>query len=85
MTEAVEEITGRGWGEMTASYGDVGRDALLAVSTRHLGWRLSEVVREVPGLSHAAAQGIRRFWARCAEDKQTMALASSLRKRLSTI
>ncbi|MFO1457811.1 MAG: transposase [Verrucomicrobiota bacterium] len=86
MTEAVEEITGRGWGEMTASYGDVGRDALLAVSTRHLGWRLSEVVREVPGLSYAAAaQGIRRFWARCAEDKQTMALASSLRKRLSTI
>ena len=44
---------------MTASYGDVGRDALLAVSTQHLGWRLSEVVREVPGLSRAAAaQGI---------------------------
>ena len=61
---------------MTASYGDVGRDALLAVSTRHLGWRLPEVVREVPGLSYAPRRkGFRRFWARCAEDKQTMALA----------
>ena len=33
------------------------------LATRHLGWRLIEVVREIPGLSYgAAAQGIRQFW-----------------------
>ena len=38
----------------------------LVEAIRHLGWRLSEVVQEVPGLSYnAAAQGSRRIWARC--------------------
>ncbi len=69
---------------MKANYGDTGRDALLAVATRHLGWRLSEVVREVSGLSYAAAaQGIRRFWARCAENKEQMTVASPLQNQLS--
>ena len=84
MIQAVKQVTSRRWKEMTANYGDPGRDALLAVATRHLGWRLSEVVREVSGLSCAgAAQGIRRFWARCAEDKESMAVASALQKQLA--
>ena len=53
---------------------------------RHLGWRLSEVVREVPGLSYnAAGQGIRRFLARAAGDKETMAMITAIRKQLSKI
>ncbi|MEN9675995.1 MAG: hypothetical protein RIS76_1891 [Verrucomicrobiota bacterium] len=84
MIQAVEQVIGRRWKEMTANYGDTGRDALLAVATRHLGWRLSEVVREVPGLSYAAAaQGIRRFWARCAEDKKSMTVASALQRHMA--
>ena len=37
-------------------------DAAEAVATRHLGWRLMEVVRQMPGVKYAAAaQGIRRL------------------------
>ncbi|MBL9173481.1 MAG: transposase [Verrucomicrobiales bacterium] len=86
MIQALEEVTGRRWKEMAANYGDPGRDALLAVATRHLGWRLSEVVREIPGLSYnAAAQGVRRLWARAAREKETTAMISALQKRLSKI
>ena len=50
-------------------YGDWGRNGLMAVATRHLGWRLVEVVREIPGLGYsAAAQGIRRFWSQLPKD-----------------
>jgi len=42
--QAVEQVTGMLWKEMTANDGYPGRDALLAVATRYLGWRLSEVV-----------------------------------------
>lgn len=83
---ALEEVTGRRWKEMTANYGDPGRAALLAVATRHLGWRLSEAVREVPGLSYnAAAQDIRRIWARATREKETMAMITAIRKQLSHI
>ena len=43
---AAESILGRTWGEMTEGYGDWGRDGTMAVATRHLGWRLVEVMRE---------------------------------------
>src|SRR4030095_2951786 len=63
MVKASEDLLGRDWAEITTAYGDWGRDGLLAVATRHLGWRLVELVREIPGLSYsAAAQGVRRFW-----------------------
>jgi hypothetical protein len=46
-----------------AAEGILGRDGLLAVATRHPGWRLGEVVGRESGVSYlAAAQGIRRFW-----------------------
>ena len=63
MVEAAEKILGRRWAEMMERHGDWGRNGLLAVATRHLGWRLVEVVQRLPGLRYsAAAQGIRRFW-----------------------
>jgi len=46
-----ELILGREWAEMAEGYGDWGREGTMAVATRHLGWRLVEVVRQVRGLS----------------------------------
>jgi len=41
----------------------LGRNGVMAVATRHLGWRRIEGMREIPGLSYgAAAQGIRQCW-----------------------
>jgi hypothetical protein len=52
----------------------------MAVATRHLGWRLAEVVRQMRGVKYAAAaQGIGRFWRREAEDGQRAACARRLK------
>jgi hypothetical protein len=68
MVEVVEGILGWEWREVILRHGDWGRDGLLAVAMRHLGWRLGEVVGKGPGVSYAAAaQGIRRFWKRTPE------------------
>lgn len=80
--QTVERVSERRWNERTADYGDPGQDALLAVSSRYLGWRLPEVVREVPGVSGTvAAQGIQDTpWALCGQQKP-MAVASALPHR----
>lgn len=58
----------------------------LVEAIRHLGWRLSEVVQEVPGLSYnAAAQGSRRIWARAARERQTKAMMTALQKKVSNV
>jgi REP element-mobilizing transposase RayT len=76
---AAESILGRTWGEMTEGYGDWRRDGTMAVATRHLGWRLVEVMREVRGLKYAAAaQGIRRFWRRAEEGTELAAFTRRL-------
>jgi len=52
----------------------------MAVATRHLGWRLVDVVREVRGLKYAAAaQGTRRFWRRAKEGTELAAFARRLK------
>ena len=84
MVQATERTLGRPWTEMIGAYGDWGRDGLLAVATRHLGWRLAEVVREVPGLSYAAAaQGIRRFSKLAPVRPEMSAFAQAFRKTMS--
>jgi hypothetical protein len=45
---AAASIRGRSWWEMCERHGDWGRDGLVAVATRHLGWRLVEVAGEMP-------------------------------------
>ena len=61
-----------------------GRDGLLAVSTRHLGWRLSEVVGKEPKVSYAAAaQGIRRFWKLAPNRPEMQAFAKVLTANMS--
>jgi hypothetical protein len=84
MVKAVEDILGREWRELILRHGDWGRDGLLAVATRHLGWRLSEVVGKEPGVSYAAAaQGIRRFWKRAPNKPDMQAFVTALLDQLS--
>ncbi len=62
IVEAAEKILGRGWREMSERYGDWGRDGVVTVATRQLGWKLIKVSKEVPAMSYATlAQGVRRF------------------------
>ena len=84
IVKAVERILDRRWADRVGAYGDWGRDGVLAVATRHLGWRLAEVVREVPGLSYAvAAQGIRRFWRLVSVRHEMSAFAQTLTANMS--
>ena len=79
LVSASEGLLGRSWSDMTSRYGDWGRNGVMAVATRHLGWRLIEVVREIPGLSYgAAAQGIRQFWKHLAKHPEQEAFRKAL-------
>jgi len=79
LVSASEGLLRRSWSDMTSRYGDWGRNGVMAVATRHLGWRLIEVVREIPGLSYrAAAQGIRQFWKHLAKHPEQEAFRKAL-------
>ena len=56
MVSASEGLLGRTGSDMTSRLGDWGRNGLMAVATRHLGWRLIEVVPAVKPLLVAAAR-----------------------------
>lgn len=83
---AAERILGRKWQEMSEQYGDWGRDGVVAVATGHLGWRLVEVVREVPEVAYdTLAQGVRRF-RRLSANRPEMALfADRLKDSMSNL
>ena len=84
LLDCAEGILGRKWREPILWHGDCGRDGLLAVATRHLGRRLSEVVARAPGVSYAAAaQGIRRFWKRAPNNAEMQAFVAGLLDQLS--
>jgi hypothetical protein len=84
MVKATEDILGQEWSDMILRHGDWGRDGLLAVATRHLGWRLGEVVGREPGVNYAAAeQGIRRFWKRAPNNPEMQAFVTTLLDQLS--
>jgi len=86
LVTAAEKELGRKWSEMVMAHGDWGRDAVLYVATRHAGYRLVEVLCEVPGLTYqAAAQGVRRFRRGLETDPAKERLVTRLRKQLSTI
>ena len=86
IVRGAESILGRDWADMAQGYGDWGRDGTMAVATRHLGWRLVEVVREVQGLKYAAAaQGIRRFWRRAEDGTEPAEFARQLKAKVSIV
>jgi hypothetical protein len=81
---AAERVLGRPWSGIAQRHGDWGRDGLLAAATRHWGWRLAEVVKQVPGMSSAAAaQGTRRFRQRAEREKDLADFANQLAHQLS--
>ena len=48
---------------MCRRHGDWGRDGVVAVATRHLGWRWVERVGKRSGGNYGSmGQGVRRFW-----------------------
>ena len=84
--KAAEDILGREWEDMILRHADWVRDGLLAVATRHLGWRLGEVVEREPGVTYAAAaQGIRRFWKRVPNSPEMQAFVAALLDQLSNV
>ena len=79
---AAESIRGRTWKEMCDVYGEWGRDGLVAVATRHLGWRLVEVAGKMPGVKYASlAQGVRRFWRMTGERPEVAEFVGQLRDK----
>ena len=70
IVKAAEELLGRPWKETVEQRGDWGRDGTLYVAVRFGGYRLAELVAELPGLKYqAAAQGVRRFQRTMSKDK----------------
>ena len=58
----------------------------MAVATRHLGWRLVEVVKQIPGVNHAAAaQGIRQFWTEAEERSKLAEFVRRMRGEMSKV
>ena len=86
IVRAAESILGRSWAEMAKRYGDWGRDGTMAVATRHLGWRLVEVVKQVQGLKYGtAAQGVGRFWRRAENQRELAGFALRLQAEMSNV
>lgn len=74
-------IRGRSWQEMCEGHGDWGRDGVVAVATRHLGWRLVEVAGKLPGVTYGSlAQGVRRFWRGARDRAEREAFVTRMRK-----
>jgi putative transposase len=83
IVKAAEGELGRKWVEMTAAYGDWGRDGVLYVATRYGGYRLAELLGEMPELKYqAAAQGVRRFRLGLKEDPAKERFVNRLKKQL---
>jgi len=78
---AAERIGGRQWSEALEAHGNWVRDGVLYTAVRHLGYRLVEVYRGVPGLQYpAAAQAVKRFGRRLADDEEREGFVRRLRR-----
>ena len=80
---AAEEVLGRSWSEMPGDRGDWGRDGAMYVAVRRGGHRLSDIVREVGGMTYGAgAQAVRRFAAATTADRDKAKFVAELTRRL---
>jgi hypothetical protein len=65
------------------THGNWVRDGVLYTAVRHLGYRLAEVYRSVPGLQYpAAAQAVKRFGRMLADDAERERFVRRLRRAL---
>ena len=84
IVEAAEKLLGRKWESMAERYGDWGRDGTMAVATRALGWRLSDVAKALGCIEYAtAAQGVRRFWKKAERNAEMRRFATELPRKVS--
>ncbi len=82
IVSTAESIRGRSWQEMCDGYGEWGRDGVVAVATRHLGWRLVEVSGKISGVQYGSlAQGVRRFWRLAAERPELEDFVERMREK----
>ena len=61
IVKVAEKIGRQRWSEAVLAHGNWIRDAVLFTAVRHLGYRLVEVYREIPGLKYPAAAAVKRF------------------------
>ena len=65
------------------AHGNWIRDAVLFTAVRHLGHRLAEVYREIPGLKYpAAAAAVKRFGRMRIDDRERARFVGRLRPTL---
>lgn len=65
------------------AHGNWVRDEVLHTAVRHLGYRLREVYRGVPGRQYpAAAQAVKPFGRRLADDRERERFVRQLRRAL---
>jgi REP element-mobilizing transposase RayT len=86
LVAGAEALLGRKWSRMVTAHGDWGRDGVLYVATRYGGYRLAEVLGNLPGLKYqAAVQGMRRFGVGLGKDPAKDRFVTKLRRQLSLI
>lgn len=80
---AAERISGQDWRKAIVLHGSWLRDGVLYTAVRHLGYRLAEVYREIPGLKYpAAAAAVKRFGRVQGEDPARERFVQRLRRAL---
>lgn len=80
---AAERIGGQEWSKTILVHGNWFRDAVLYTAVRHLGYRLAEVYRGIPGLKYpAAAAAVKRFGGMLVEDPARRRFVQRLRRAL---
>jgi len=83
IVKAAEKIGGQRWSEALVAHGSWIRDAVLFTAVRHLGHRLAEVYREIPGLKYpAAAAAVKRFGRMRLDDRERARFVGRLRRTL---
>jgi REP element-mobilizing transposase RayT len=74
------------WLKMLKEHGNWVRDAVLAVATRELGWRLTELAAEIPGLGYAAAgKRVQRFVRMARPGSKAARFAVAIARGLSNV
>lgn len=74
-----ERESGQRWSQAVVEHGNWIRDAVMYTAVRHLGYRLVEVYREIPGLKYpAAAAAVKRFGRMQIEDEKKKGFVKAL-------
>jgi hypothetical protein len=82
--KAAEYILGKPWDDLLTAYGSWGRDGVMYVLVRHGGYRLPELLGQMPGVRYnAAAQAIKRFGKSAEQDLARTEFIQRYRQQLA--